>query len=200
MPEVAMGANEVAGLLASGCSCPECRLKFHREMARWAREQVQAEQRAPRTPRCKSKGSKGKQSKGIKGKRSKRVKVPKGKKGKKKERYPRGWMPWTNVIKLISDSTLLEPEDVRLVLQQVKEVGVAELRAGRSFNFKGLAKFKLDTQPRVTATVAEGRAWGSVSVYGWDKDKESDGGISSLSSESGDEKDCSESGISNMVA
>ena len=60
----------------------------------------------------------------------------------------------------------------------------------------GLASFKLDTQPRVTATVAEGRAWGSVSVYGWDKDKESDGGISSLSSESGDEKDCSESDCS----
>ena len=58
----------------------------------------------------------------------------------------------------------------------------------------GLALFKLDTQPRVTATVAEGRALGSVSVHGWDKGKESDGGISSLSSESGDEKDCSESG------
>ena len=98
------------------------------------------------------------------------------------------------MIKLISDRTLLEPEDVRLVLQQVKEVGVAELRAGRSFNFKGIASFKLDTQPRVTATVAEGRAWDSVSVYGWDKDQESDGGISSLSSESGDEKDGSESG------
>ena len=41
------------------------------------------------------------------------------------------------MIKLISDSTLLEPEDVRLVLHQVKEVGVAELRAGRSFNFNG---------------------------------------------------------------
>ena len=41
------------------------------------------------------------------------------------------------MIKLISDSTLLEPEDVRLVLQKVKDVGVAELRAGRSFNLNG---------------------------------------------------------------
>ena len=46
-------------------------------------------------------------------------------------------MPWANVIKLISDSTLFEPEDVRLVLQRMKEVGVAELRAGRNFNFNG---------------------------------------------------------------
>ena len=34
--------------------------------------------------------------------------------------FPRGWMPWSSVIQDISESTLLEPEDVKLVLDAVK--------------------------------------------------------------------------------
>ena len=70
------------------------------------------------------------------------------------------------MIQEISESTLLEPEDVKLVLDAVKELGSKEVMVGRAFVFPGIAMFKVEKQPRVVARACEGRAWNCMNVYG----------------------------------
>ena len=146
------------------CHCSECLLKFHREMARWFRELVSL-QRAKGGLQgrklCKKVkaglGSKSKKRTAKKDKRDGRHPVKQGK---------RRWMPWSTVIQEISASTLLEPEDVKLVLDEVKRLGTEEVMNGHTFVFPGLAMFKLEQKPRVVARACEGRAWGCMNAYG----------------------------------
>ena len=154
------------------CGCAECLLKFHREMARWFRELVSLQRGT--VGRQGGKDKKKMQScKEIKveptGKSNKRP-VKQGKRDgrrhcSRRECFPRGWMPWSSVIQKISESTFLEPEDVKLVLDGVKELSTKEVMAGRAFVFPGLAVFKME-QPRVVARACEGRAWKEMNVYG----------------------------------
>ena len=156
------------------CGCAECLLKFHREMARWFRELVSSQRDKVGLQGSKSK--KGMQSckeikVELKGKRNKRP-VNQGKRDGRRlrscrERFPRGWMPWSSVIQEISESTLLEPEDVKLVLDGVKDLSTKEVMAGRAFVFPGLAMFKVEKQPRVVSRACEGRAWNCMNVYGF---------------------------------
>ena len=146
------------------CHCSECLLKFHREMARWFRERVSL-QRAKGGLQgrklCKKVkaglGSKSKKRTAKKDKRDGRHPVKQGK---------RRWMPWSTVIQQISAATLLEPEDVKLVLDEVKRLGTKEVMNGHTFVFPGLAMFKLEQKPRVVARACEGRAWNCMNVYG----------------------------------
>ena len=97
----------------------------------------------------------------LKGKRNKRP-VKQGKRDGRRlrscrERFPRGW---------ISESTLLEPEDVKLVLDGGTDFSTKEVMAGRDFVFPGLAMFKVEKQPRVVSRACEGRAWNCMNVYG----------------------------------
>ena len=146
------------------CHCSECLLKFHREMARWFRERVSL-QRAKGGLQgrklCKKVkaglGSKSKKRTAKKDKRDGRHPVKQGK---------RRWMPWSTVIQEISVSTLLEPEDVKLVLDEVKRLGTKEVMNCHTFVFPGLAMFKMDEQPRVVARACEGKAWDCTNVYG----------------------------------
>ena len=78
----------------------------------------------------------------------------------------RRWMPWSTVIREISASTLLEPEDVKLVLDDVKRLSTKEVMDGHTFLFPGLALFKMNDEKRVVARACEGRAWNGVNVYG----------------------------------
>ena len=145
------------------CPCAECRLKFHREMARCFRELVSLKPDEDglqgRTPCKKVKA----------GLRSKRKKRP-AKEDKRDGRLPvkqgkRRWMPWSTVIQEISAATLLEPEDVKLVLDVVKRLSTQEVMSGHTFLFPGFVMFKLNDQNRVVARACEGRAWNSVNVY-----------------------------------
>jgi len=146
------------------CPCSECLLKSHREMARWFRDDVSL-QRAKGGLQgrklCKKVkaglGSKSKKRTAKKDKRDGRHPVKQGK---------RRWMPWSTVIQEISASTLLEPEDVKLVLDEVKRLGTEEVMNGHTFVFPGLAMFKMDEQPRVVARACEGKAWECMNVYG----------------------------------
>ena len=146
------------------CRCSECLLKFHREMARWFRDDVSL-QRAKGGLQgrklCKKVkaglGSKSKKRTAKKDKRDGRHPVKQGK---------RRWMPWSTVIQEISVSTLLEPEDVKLVLDEVKRLGTKEVMNGHTFVFPGLAMFKLQKKPHVVARACEGRAWKEMNVYG----------------------------------
>ena len=100
------------------CHCSECLLKFHREMARWFRERVSL-QRAKDGLQGRKSGKKVKAR--LRGNTTKRP----VKEDKRDGRHPvkqgkRRWMPWSTVIQEISVSTLLEPEDVKLVLDEVK--------------------------------------------------------------------------------
>ena len=140
------------------CHCSECLLKFHREMARWFRERVSLQRAKGGVQRCQAgQGSKSKKRTAKKDKRDGRHPVKQGK---------RRWMPWSTVIQEISVSTLLEPEDVKLVLDEVKRLGTKEVMNGHTFVFPGLAMFKLEQKPRVVARACEGRAWGCMNVYG----------------------------------
>ena len=78
----------------------------------------------------------------------------------------RSWMPCSTVIREISASTLLEPEDVKLVLEVVKRLSSQEVMSGHTFLFPGLALFKMNDEKRVVARACEGRAWNGVNVYG----------------------------------
>ena len=140
------------------CRCSECLLKFHREMARWFRERVSLQRAKGGVQRCQAgQRSKSKKRTAKKDKRDGRHPVKQGK---------RRWMPWSTVIQEISASTLLEPEDVKLVLDEVKRLGTEEVMNGHTFVFPGLAMFKLEQKPRVVARACEGRAWGCMNVYG----------------------------------
>ena len=140
------------------CRCSECLLKFHREMARWFRERVSLQRAKGGVQRCQAgQRSKSKKRTAKKDKRDGRHPVKQGK---------RRWMPWSTVIQEISASTLLEPEDVKLVLDEVKRLGTEEVMNGHTFVFPGLAMFKLQQKPRVVARACEGRAWKEMNVYG----------------------------------
>ena len=140
------------------CRCSECLLKFHREMARWFRERVSLQRAKGGVQRCQAgQGSKSKKRTAKKDKRDGRHPVKQGK---------RRWMPWSTVIQEISVSTLLEPEDVKLVLDEVKRLGTKEVMNGHTFVFPGLAMFKLQQNPHVVARACEGRAWKEMNVYG----------------------------------
>ena len=140
------------------CHCSECLLKFHREMARWFRERVSLQRAKGGVQRCQAgQGSKSKKRTAKKDKRDGRHPVKQGK---------RRWMPWSTVIQEISASTLLEPEDVKLVLDEVKRLGTKEVMNGHTFVFPGLAMFKLQQKPHVVARACEGRARKEMNVYG----------------------------------
>ena len=107
--------------------------------------------------RCQAgQGSKSKKRTAKKDKRDGRHPVKQGK---------RRWMPWSTVIQEINASTLLEAEDAKLVLDEVKRLGTKEVMNGHTFVFPGLAMFKMDEQPRVVARACEGRAWKGVNVH-----------------------------------
>ena len=104
------------------CPCAECRLKFHREMARCFRELVSLKRDED--------GLQGRKSckKVTAGLRSKSKKRP-VKEDKRDGRLPvkqgkRRWMPWSTVIQQISAATLLEPEDVKLVLDDLSLIHI----------------------------------------------------------------------------
>ena len=146
------------------CRCAECGLKFHREMARWFRERVSL-QRAKDGLQGRKSGKKVKAR--LRGnttkrpvKEDKRDGRPPVKKGKRR------WMPWSTVIQQISAATLLEPEDVKLVLDDVKRLSTEEVMNGHTFLFPGLAIFKMNEQQRVVARACEGLAWNGMNVHG----------------------------------
>ena len=146
------------------CPCAECRLKFHREMARWFRELVIPKPDEDGHQRDKP-GNKMKA--GLKSKSKKRpVKEDKRDGRPPLKQGKRRWMPWSTVIQQISAATLLEPEDVKLVLEVVKRLSTQEVMSGHAFLFPGLAMFKMNDQNRVVARACEGRAWNCVNVYG----------------------------------
>ena len=145
------------------CPCAECRLKFHREMARWMRERVIPKPDEDGLQRDKP-GNKMKA--GLKSKSKKRpVKEDKSDGRPPVKQGKRRWMPWSTVIQEISASTPLEPEDVKLVLDDVKRLSTEEVMNGHTFLFPGLALFKMNDEKRVVARACEGRAWDGVNVY-----------------------------------
>ena len=145
------------------CPCAECRLKFHREMARWFRELVIPKPDKDGLQRDKP-GNKMKA--GLKSKSKKRpVKEDKRDGRPPVKQGKRRWMPWSTVIQQISACTLLEPEDVKLVLDVVKRLSTQEVMSGHTFHFPGLAMFKMNDQGRVVSRACEGRAWKGVNVY-----------------------------------
>ena len=146
------------------CRCAECGLKFHREMARWCRELLRLK---PDEDRLQGRRSCNKMKAGLMSKSKKRpVKEDKNDGRPPVKQRKRSWMPCSTVIREISASTLLEPEDVKLVLDDVKRLSTEEVMNGHTFLFPGLAMFKMNDQGRVVARACEGRAWNCVNVYG----------------------------------
>ena len=155
------------------CRCPECRLKFHTEMAAWAREQLTkyGEEQAP----CVSQNHKTKDANGPARKRKtgkSKGQETKGKdqgkdKGKAKDNpFPRGFMPWSAVIKEVAAKSFMDIGSVKRITDAVRHVAEIEILAGRAFHFRGLGSWKLVTGPRVEASAAQGRAFDAVSVLG----------------------------------
>ena len=145
------------------CPCAECRLKFHREMARWCRELLSLK---PDEDGLQGRRSCNKMKAGLKSKSKKRpVKEDKSDGRPPVKQGKRRWMPWSTVIQQISAATLLEPEDVKLVLEVLKRLSSQEVMSGHTFLFPGLAMFKMNDQGRVVARACEGRAWDGVNVY-----------------------------------
>ena len=155
------------------CNCVECRLKFHTEMAHWAREQLQqrVEQgpcvnRIHKPPDADSPARKRKTGK-SKGQETKGKDHGKDKgKDKATTSYPRGFMPWSGVIKTVAARSFMDIQTVKLVTEAVKQVAQEEILAGRTFHFRGLCSLKLVTSPRVEASAAQGRAFDAISVLG----------------------------------
>ena len=146
------------------CRCAECGLKFHREMARWCRELLRLK---PDEDRLQGRRSCNKMKAGLMSKSKKRpVKEDKNDGRPPVKQRKRSWMPCSTVIREISASTLLEPEDVKLVLDDVKRLSTEEVMNGHTFLFPGLGMFKMNDQGRVVARACEGRAWNCVNVYG----------------------------------
>ena len=145
------------------CRCAECGLKFHREMARWCRELLRLK---PDEDRLQGRRSCNKMKAGLMSKSKKRpVKEDKNDGRPPVKQRKRSWMPCSTVIREISASTLLEPEDVKLVLDDVKRLSTEEVMNGHTFVFPGLGMFKMNDQGRVVARACEGRAWDGVNVY-----------------------------------
>ena len=150
------------------CTCTECRLKFHTEMAAWAREQLM-QQVEPAPCVIQNDKTKGAASPSCKRHPAKsNGKETKGKdKGKDKAGgYPRGYMRWSDVIKKVATKTFMDVTTVKLITDSVRQVAEEEIREGRAFHYRGLGSFKLVTGPRVEASAAQGRAFDAVSVLG----------------------------------
>ena len=80
--------------------------------------------------------------------------------------YPRGFMPWSAVIKKVAAKSFSDINSVKVITDALKLVAEEEILAGRAFHFRGLGSFKLVTGPRVEASAAQGRAFDAVSVLG----------------------------------
>ena len=154
------------------CKCVECRLKFHTEMAHWAREQLQ--QRVEQGP-CVNRIHKPPDADGPARKRktgSSNGQETEGKdqgKGKGKDKgnaYPRRFMPWSAVIKTVAARSFMDINSTKLIIDALKNVAEEEILAGRTFHFRGLCSLKLVTSPRVDASAAQGRAFDAMSVLG----------------------------------
>jgi hypothetical protein len=153
------------------CRCPECRLKFHTEMAAWAREQLTQEEKpeASLMQFYKTKVAKGPARKRKTGKSN--GQETKGKdQGKGKDKattsYPRGFMPWSGVIKTVAAKSFMDINSVKQVTDALRLVAEEEILAGRAFHFRGLCSLKLVTGARVEASAAQGRAFDAISVLG----------------------------------
>ena len=154
------------------CNCVECRLKFHTEMAHWAREQLQqrVEQgpcvnRIHKPPDADSPARKRKTGK-SKGQETKGKDQGKDKGKAKDNPFPRGFMPWSAVIKEVAAKSSMDIGSVKRITDAVRLVAEIEILAGRAFHFRGLGSWKLVTGPRVEASAAQGRAFDAVSVLG----------------------------------
>ena len=146
------------------CPCAECRLKFHREMARWCRELLSLK---PDEDALQGRRSCNKMKAGLMSKSKKRpVKEDKSDGRPPVKQRKRRWMPWSTVIQQISAATFLEPEDVKLVLDDVKRLSTKEVMNGHTFLFPGLAISKMNEEKRVVARACEGRAGNCMHVYG----------------------------------
>ena len=187
--------NDKDGEEYEQCWCPECRLKFHMEAAKLARDEIFNLERKGSMKKVECMGSTKKvqgKSKIIKKNKEKQGKgtvlkkmkpKPKGKgKGNAdgravKKVFPRGWMPWSVVCQTVAEATLFDAEDVKSIFENLRQLATKEVRSGRSFNYPGLALFKKDRKPRIIATPAEGRAWDCISVWcdgQVDKDEDDD--------------------------
>ena len=154
------------------CRCPECRLKFHTEMAAWAREQLTkyGEEQAPfvnrihKPPGADGPGRKRKTGKSN-GQETKSKDQGKGK-DKATTSHPRGFMPWSGVIKTVAAKSFMDINSVKQVIDALRLVAEEEILAGRAFHFRGLCSLKLVTGARVEASAAQGRAFNAISVLG----------------------------------
>jgi hypothetical protein len=153
------------------CRCPECRLKFHTEMAAWAREQLTQEEEpeASLMQFYKTKVAKGPARKRKTGKSN--GQETKGKdqgegKDKATTSYPRGFMPWSGVIKAVAARSFMDTHSVKQMTDALRLVAEEEILAGRAFHFRGLCSLKLVTGARVEASAAQGRAFDAISVLG----------------------------------
>ena len=142
------------------CRCPECRLKFHTEMAAWAREQLTkyGEEQAPCVNRIhKPPGADGPARKRKTGKSNGQETKSKDQgKGKDKATtsHPRGFMPWSGVIKTVAAKSFMDIDTVKEVTHALRLVAEEEILAGRKFHFPGLCSLKLVTGARVEASAA----------------------------------------------
>ena len=154
------------------CRCPECRVKFHTEMAAWAREQLT--KYGPCTngangPARKRPGADGPARKRKTGKSNGQETKSKDQgKGKDKATtsHPRGFMPWSGVIKTVAAKSFMDINSVKQVIDALRLVAEEEILAGRAFHFRGLCSLKLVTGARVEASAAQGRAFDAISVLG----------------------------------
>ena len=89
-------------------------------------------------------------------------------KGKDKDTtsYPRGFMPWSGVIKATAARSFMDINSTKLIIDALKNVAEEEILAGRAFHFRGLCSLKLVTGARVEASAAQGRAFDAISVLG----------------------------------
>ena len=142
------------------CRCPECRLKCHTEMAAWAREQLTkyGEEQAPCVNRIhKPLGADGPARKRKTGKSNGQETKSKDQgKGKDKATasHPRGFMPWSGVIKTVAAKSFMDIDTVKEVTHALRLVAEEEILAGRKFHFPGLCSLKLVTGARVEASAA----------------------------------------------
>ena len=153
------------------CTCTECRLKFHTEMAEWAREQLlQQVELAPCVNRIhKPPGADGPARKRKTGKSNGQETKSKDQgKGKDKATtsHPRGFMPWSGVIKTVAAKSFMDINSVKQITDALRLVAEEEILAGRAFHFRGLCSLKLVTGARVEASAAQGRAFDAISVLG----------------------------------
>ena len=142
------------------CRCPECRVKFHTEMAAWAREQLTkyGEEQAPCVNRIhKPPGADGPARKRKTGKSNGQETKSKDQgKGKDKATasHPRGFMPWSGVIKTVAAKSFMDIDTVKEVTHALRLVAEEEILAGRKFHFPGLCSLKLVTGARVETSAA----------------------------------------------